>query len=219
MKIAVFMIGLPLIGSILIKPNVIAHSMSKNETSVIDSLFCVTVHEKRGDFSYTPEEIVELMTAAQIPEELAFRAGEDYVEAASHPAYDHEQEYLKALAIVLRTNLIHVWEREGRPENLDFACTGLSVKRLHPDAGREEYIKGNEIKRAVTATYGVVITNEEQVIAAPFFTSSESSMLISQAGEGTGFSLNYAYYLAKNGLDFYKILQSFYDGISVVIYE
>lgn len=217
-KIAVVMVSLPLLGSILIKPVQPLHSVTKNDTSVINSKFRVTVHEKRGDFCYTPEKIVELMTAAQIPKKITFRAGEDYVETASQFAYDLEQEYLKALAIMLRTNLIYVWEHEGCPETLDFDCTGLCIKQLRPDT-KDAYIKRNEIRSAVSATYGVVITKENQVIAAPFFTSSESSMLTKQAGDGIGFSLNYAYDLAKEGKDFYKILQSFYDGISVTIYE
>lgn len=212
------MISLPLIGSILIKPTQAVYPMTKNDTSAINTKFRVTVHEKRGDFCYTPEEIVELMTAAQIPEEIVFRESEDYVEMSSQSAYDSEQEYLKALAVMLRTNLIHVWEREGCPQTLDFERTGLCIKYLRSDA-KDVYIKRNEIKRAVNATYGVVITKENKVIAAPFFTSSESSMLTKQAGDGVGFSLNYAYYQAKKGMDFYKILQSFYDGISVVIYE
>lgn len=218
MKLFLFMISLPLIGSILIKPTQTVYPATKNDTSVINSKFRVAVHEKRGDFCYTPEEIVEFMTAAQIPEDIVFRESEDYVEMSSQSAYDSEQEYLKALAVMLRTNLIHVWEREGRPETLDFERTGLCIKYLRSDT-KDAYIKRNEIKRAVNATYGVVITKEDQVIAAPFFTSSESSMLTKQAGDGVGFSLNYAYYQAKKGMDFYKILQSFYDGISVVIYE
>jgi len=219
MKMIVFMISLPLIGSILIKPAQIVHPSAKNDISAINSKFRVTVHEKNGDFCYDPEEIVELMTAAQIPGDIVFRESEDYVELSPQTAYDSEQEYLKALAIVLRTNLIHVWEREGCPKNLDFDRTGLCVKRPRSDMGKEEIIKRNEIKKAVSATYGVVITKENMVIAAPFFTSSESSMLVEQAGDGIGFSLNYAYSLAKGGMDFYKILQSFYDGISVMIYE
>lgn len=218
-KMVVVMISLPLLGSILIKPTPMADAATKNDTSVINSKFRVTVHEKRGDFCYTPEDIVELMTAAQIPEGIVFGESEDYVETPSQSAYDAEQEYLKALAIVLRTNLIYVWEREGCPETLDFDRTGLCIRQLRPEAGKDAYIKKNEIKRAVNATYGVVITKENEVIAAPFFTSSESSMMIGQAGDGMGFSLNYAYNLAKSGMDFYKILQSFYDGISVVIDE
>ena len=218
MKLFLFMISLPLIGSILIKPTHTVSPTTKNDTSVINSKFRVIVHEKRGDFCYTPEEIVELMTAAQIPEDIVFRESEDYVEMSSQSAYDSEQEYLKALAVMLRTNLIHVWEREGRPETLDFERTGLCIKYLCSDT-KDAYIKRNEIKRAVNATYGVVITKEDQVIAAPFFTSYESIMMTKQAGDGVGFSLNYAYYQAKKGMDFYKILQSFYDGISVVIYE
>lgn len=219
LKIILFMISLPLIGSMLIKPNTTIHDTSKNDTSVLNSKFRVIIHEKRGDFCYAPEEIVELMTAAQIPKDIAFSASEDYVERSSQSVYDAEQEYLKALAVVLRTNLVYVWEREGCPEKLDFDRTGLCIKYLRSDTDREETIKRNEIKRAVEATYGVVITKEKQVIAAPFFTSSDSSMLIMQAGDGVGFSLNYAYHVAKDGKDFYKILQFFYNGISVVIYE
>lgn len=219
MKMIVFMISLPLIGSILIRPAQMVQPLAKNGTSSINSKFRVTVHEKNGDFCYDPEEIVELMTAAQIPEDIVFRESEDYVELSPQSAYDPEQEYLKALAIVLRTNLIHVWECEGCPQNLDFGRTGLCIRHLRSDMGKEEMIKRNEIQEAVSTTYGVVITKENMVIAAPFFTSSESSMLVAQAGDGIGFSLNYAYNLAKDGMDFYKILQSFYDGISVVIYE
>lgn len=218
-KIMIFMLCLPLIGNMVIKPTHIVRSTTKNDISVTNSRFKVTVHEKRGTFTYTPEEIVELMTAAQIPKDIVFSGSEDYVELSAQSVYDLEQEYLKALAIVLRTNLIYVWEREGRPETLDFDCTGLCIRHLRSDAGKEEYVKKNEVERAVKATYGVVITKEKQVIAAPFFTSSDSSMLIAEAGDGVGFSLNYAYRLAKNGMGFYKILQSFYDGISVVIYE
>lgn len=190
-----------------------------DDTSAINSLFQVTVHESRGDFHYIPEKIVELMVAAQIPEDIVFSEGEDFVETASQSVYDMEQEYLKALAIVLRTNLIYVWEREGCPQNLDFDSTGLCIKELRTDASGEEAVKKKEIERAVAYTYGAVITKEESVIAAPFFTSSQGSMLVEEAGEGEGFSLNYAYFLAKEGMDFYKILQRFYDGISVAIYE
>lgn len=218
LKTVIFIISLPLIGSMLIKPGKILRSTVEKDTSPLDSSFRVTVHEGKGDFYYSPEEIVKLMVAAQLPEDIVFSESEDFVETASQSAYDMEQEYLKALSIVLRTNLVYVWECEGCPENLDFDNTGLCVKYLRPDVA-EECIKINEIERAVKFTYGAVITKEKKVIAAPFFTSSESSMLTAEAGEGVGFSLNYAYFLAKEGLDFYKILQYFYDGISVEIYE
>lgn len=223
-KIAVFIITLPLICSILIKSpmnNRVTEQFntSKDDTSVINSAFQVTVHESRGDFCYSPEKMVELMVAAQIPEDIVFSQGEDYVETASQSVYDAEQEYLKALAIVLRTNLVYVWECEGCPENLDFDLTGLCVRELYMDAGEEEAVKKREIERAVAYTYGAVITKDKGVIAAPFFTSSQGSMLVGEMGDGDGFSLNYAYLLAKEGFDFYKILQRFYDGISVAIYE
>lgn len=224
LRVFIIVISLPLIGSLLVKPPKTARDTTqsdaaKNDASAINSAFLVTVHESRGDFYYAQEKIVELMVAAQIPEEIVFSQGEDYVETASQSAYDSEQEYLKALAIVLRTNLVYEWEREGRPENLDLDSTGLCIQELRTDTDGEDAVKKKEIERAVAFTYGAVITKEKNVIAAPFFTSSQGSLLVEEAGEGDGFSLNYAYFLAQDGMDFYKILQRFYDGISVVIYE
>lgn len=224
LRVLIVVISVPLIGSLLIKPpktirDAAQNAMTENDTSVLNSAFLVTLHEDRGDFYYAPEKIVEQMVAAQIPEDIVFSESEDFVETASQSVYDLEQEYLKALAIVLRTNLVYTWERDGCPKTLDFDSTGLCIRQLRADAGSEEAIKKKEIERAVAFTYGAVITKEENVIAAPFFTSSQGSMLVGEAGEGDGFSLNYAYFLAKEGMDFYKILQRFYDGISVAIYE
>lgn len=228
-RIAFIVIALPLIGSLLIKPAKITNNLtgnnternasSKNDISVINSAFKVTVHEEKGDFRYAPEELVKLMVAAQIPEDIVFSEGEDFVERESQSASDSEQEYLKALAIVLRSNLVYVWEHKGCPEILDFNETGLLTRQLHVASGSGAYIKKREIERAVAFTYGAVITKENRVIAAPFFTSSQGNMLVKEAGEGVGFSLNFAYILAQDGMDFYKILQYFYDGISVAIYE
>ena len=221
--VLMIVISLPVIGSLFIKPpksvqNEAQADTAKIDTSAINSAFQVTVHESRGDFHYAPEKIVELMVAAQIPKEIVFSESEDFVGTGAQSAYDLEQEYLKALAIVLRTNLVYVWEREGCPKNLDFDKTGLCIRAFHADTG-DETVKRNEIERAVAFTYGAVITKDKNVIAAPFFTSSQGSMLVEEMGEGDGFSLNYAYFLAKKGMDFYKILQRFYDGISVAIYE
>ena len=80
-------------------------------------------------------------------------------------------------------------------------------------------VKLNEIKRAVDATKGVVITLDGAVMTAPFFTTSPSDMLVSEVGSGDGFSLNYAYELAVSGMDFYAVLKYFYGDIKVVIYE
>ena len=224
LRVLIVIISLPLLGSLLVKPpkaarNAAQDDVTKNDISVINSAFQVTVHDSNGDFHYAPEKIIELMVAAQIPEEIVFSQGEDYVETTSQSAYDAEQEYLKALAIVLRTNLVYAWEREGCPKYLDFDRTGLCIKELRTDTSGEDAIKKKEIERAVAFTYGAVITKDKSVIAAPFFTSSQGSMLVEEMGEGDGFSLNYAYFLAKEGMDFYKILQRFYDGISVAIYE
>ena len=66
---------------------------------------------------------------------------------------------------------------------------------------------------------GAVITKEEKVIAAPFFTTSSADMLVGEPGDGVGFSLNYAYELAAQGMDFYEILKYFFGDIRVNIYE
>lgn len=224
MRVFIVVISLPLIGSLLIKPpkavrDAARDAAAEEDASALDSAFRVTIHESKGDFHYAPEKIVELMVAAQIPEDIVFSEGEDFVVTASQSAYDLEQEYLKALAIVLRTNLVYTWEREGRPQELDFDSTGLCITQLQTDAGGEEAVKKKEIERAVAFTYGAVITKDKSVIAAPFFTSPQGSMLVEEPGDGDGFSLNYAYFLAEEGMDFYKILQRFYDGISVAIYE
>ena len=44
-------------------------------------------------------------------------------------------------------------------------------------------------------------------------------MLVSEAGNGVGFSLNYAYELAVQGMNFYEILKFFFDDFRVTIYE
>lgn len=77
----------------------------------------------------------------------------------------------------------------------------------------------NEIRQAVEATKGAVITRDGDVIAAPFFTTAPSGMLVGEAGEGLGFSLNFAYDMAVSGMGFYEILKYFYGDIRVIIYE
>lgn len=44
-------------------------------------------------------------------------------------------------------------------------------------------------------------------------------MLVGEAGDGVGFSLNFAYETAVSGMGFYEILKYFYDDIGVIIYE
>lgn len=218
LKVIILVLIIPVIGSMLIKPEKIQRITVEKQVSTLDTYFRVTVQEDKGSFHYSPEEIVEYMTAAQLPESISFHEGEAYVETSPQSAYDMEQEYLKALAIVMRTNLVNIWKNAGCPDELDFKSSGLCLKRLRADIYEEKIIK-NEISKAVEFTGGAVITKENKVIPAPFFTSSESSMLIEEAGDGIGFSLNYAYFLAKEGFDFYEILKYFYDGISVYIYE
>lgn len=217
----IIVLALPITAALLVKPTDIWRRGAENDEDIPDWGFTVIVHESRGDFRYSPEEAVELMAAAQLPEEIDFIGGGALAEASSGLAHDFRQEYLRALAIVLRTNLVYVWESEGCPESLDFDDTGLQVRYL-TDA-EEDSAKKSEIEEAVKYTYGAVITNEKKVIAAPFFTSSQSSMFVGEAGEGVGFSLNFAYLLAKDGMDFYEILKYFYvetsTDISIEIYE
>ena len=86
-----------------------------------------------------------------------------------------------------------------------------------PFGGRDN--RFNEIGQAVDATKGAVITRDGKVMTAPFFTTTPSGMLVGEAGNGVGFSLNFAYEMAVSGMGFYEILKYFYGDIRVIIYE
>lgn len=227
--IAAFIVCLPLIGSILIRPDKRIWKQDEDDTSVINESFEISVREDAGVFYYRPEILTGLMMYRVIPEDTVFSGSEDYIVIVDE-VWDPEQEYLKALSIVCRSNIVYAWEAGQRPDVLDFDRIQLGVggfykivetnatctRLLSDDSGT---IKLNEIKRAVDATQGAVLTREGKVIAAPFFTTTPSDMLVLEPGDGTGFSLNYAYELAVQGMNFYDILKYFYDDFRVTIYE
>ena len=218
-----FIICLPLIGTIFVKPERDRWKETENDISVINESFRVAVHEKIGTFTYLPEELTGLLMYRVVPKDIVFGGSEDLI-AGEGTAYDPEQEYLKALAIVCRSNIVSAWEDCGTPGVLDFDKMGLELPyfyKIYHTAmpGTDAGIRFNEIKRAVTATYGAVITKENQVIAAPFFTSTRADLFVDEAGDGTGFSLNYAYELAKQGMNFREIIQYFFPDRKVIIYE
>lgn len=212
-----FMVCIPLIATMFVKPDKDAWKNKETDTSVINERFSVCVREDIGTFHYTPENLTELVMYRVIPQDIAFSISEDYIEGT-----DPEQEYLKALAIVCRSNIVAAWEAEQCPAVLDFDRIQFEAGdfyQIHTSAGDAQRVRLNEIRRAVSATMGAVITKEGSVTTAPFFTTSPAGMLVSEAGEGSGFSLNYAYELAAQGMDFYEILKSFFEGIRVDIYE
>lgn len=221
--ILAFIICLPLIGMIFIKPERDKRQEMENDTSVINESFQVVVNEDIGTFSYLPEEFTVLLMYRVIPEDIVFGGSEDFI-AGADAAYDPEQEYLKALSIVCRSIIVSTWEKCNSPEVLDFDQMGMDIPdfyKIYHTAARnsDDGIKLNEIRRAVAATYGAVITKEDEVIAAPFFTTSSADLFVDEAGDGTGFSLNFAYKLAKQGMEFKEIIKYFFQDIKVTIYE
>ncbi len=227
--IVIFIVSLPLIGSILIKPDKRVWKEDEEDTSVINESFEIAVREDVGTFYHKPEILTGLMMYRAIPEDTVFSGSEDYIVMVDE-VWDPEQEYLKALAIVCRSNIVYEWEAETRPDVLDFdrlqfeaadfyrilQTNAMYARVLSDDSGS---IRLNEIKRAIDATQGAVLTRDGRVITAPFFTTDPSDMLVLVPGDGVGFSLNYAYELAVEGFDFYEILKYFYDDFRVTIYE
>jgi len=215
----------PLIGSILIKPDKSIREEREYDPSVIDESFQISVREDAGIFYYKPERLTGLMMYRVIPEDTVFSDAEDYI-VKMDEVYDYEQEYLKALAIVCRSCIVSAWEAGQRPEILDYDAIQFEVgatytQALSPDNRNSDsrMVKLNEIERAVDATKGAVITRDGMAVTAPFFTTTPSDMLVKEAGNGVGFSLNYAYELAVSGMNFYELLKYFYEDIRVSIYE
>lgn len=240
--VVVFIMCVPVIGTLLIKPDKRVRQEQEEEESVIDERFVVSVKEEIGTFYYKPEILTGFLMYRAIPEDTAFSSSEDYIVRADEVYYDPEQEYLKALAIVCRSSVVAAWENSQCPEVLDYDTMQLETgdfyriiqgntvyTRVLSEAGSlsdsnmftydNDNIKLNEINQAVDATKGAVITRDGKVMTAPFFTTPPSGMLIGEAGEGVGFSLNYAYELAVSGMNFYEILKYFYPDIRVIIYE
>ena len=239
--VVAFIVCVPLIGMLLIKPDKHIWKEEEDDTSVINESFEISVKEENGTFYYKPETLTGLLMYCAIPVDTAFSSSEDYIVRTDDVYYDPEQEYLKALSIVCRSSVVSAWETEQRPRVLDYDILQFGAGDLYriiqgnavytkalSDTGAlsgsmlpfdNDDIKINEIKQAVDATKGAVITREGKVMTAPFFTTSPSGMLVGEAGDGVGFSLNYAYELAVSGMSFFEILKYFYGDIRVIIYE
>lgn len=238
--IVAFVVCVPLLGMLLIKPDPGIRPDPDDDTSVINECFEVSVREENGIFYYKPEILTGILMYCVIPEEAAFTSSEDYI-VKMDEVYDPEQEYLKALAIVCRSCIVAAWEAEQCPEVLDYDAMQFGARDFYriiqadaiytkifsnttslPHSGMTpggSDNRLNEIKQAVDATKGAVITRDGKVMAAPFFTTTPSGMLVGEAGDGVGFSLNFAYETAVSGMGFYEILKYFYDDIGVIIYE
>ncbi len=230
-----FIVCVPLIGMLLIKPDKHNQKEQEDDTSVIDESFEISVKEDNGTFYYKPETLTGFLMYSVIPEDTEFTSSEDYI-VKMDQVYDPEQEYLKALAIVCRSCIVSAWEAEQWPEVLDYDTMQFGAGDFYriiqtdtvytkvfsnmdslPFGGRDN--RFNEIGQAVDATKGAVITRDGKVMTAPFFTTTPSGMLVGEAGNGVGFSLNFAYEMAVSGMGFYEILKYFYGDIRVIIYE
>lgn len=222
-RLITFIVCLPLIGTVFIKPDKGAWKTEESDAGGMDERFVIRVEEDIGSFVFQPEQLIEFLMYKAVSEDMIFSSSEDYI-AGVDTVRDPEQEYLKALAIVCRSNLVAVWEAEQCPEVLDYEKMHFAANyfyRIHTEAvsDSDALVKLNEIERAAKAVKGAVITKDGSVTTAPFFTTSPAGMLVSEAGDQVGFSLNYAYVLAAQGMDFYEILKYFYGDIRVNIYE
>lgn len=219
LKAAAVVVCVPLIGTMFVKPDRGLQRdggpQEKYDTGVIDSRFRVRVDEEIGSFYYEPEAFVELLTYRVVPENIKFSASQDYV-ATTGAAHDPEQEYLKALSIVCRSNIVSAWEAQGCPEVFRYGSMGLGTACFYEIPADDT--KSAEIRRAAKAARGAVVTDEDGTAAVPFFTSAPSDLLVSQAGGGEGVSVNFSYEMARQGMDFYEILKYFLGDIKVNIY-
>lgn len=203
-----FVVCLPLIASLLIKPG--EHTSQKEEADidVIELPFSVIVKGDKGTYAYAPEDIVPYMVSALVPWDILAEF-DDTINPAKK-----RQEYLKALSIICRTNLVYAWEQQLRPKRLDLYKSGLYMKsRSGNPSGFDEIVQ------AAQETEGAVITDansdRRMVIAAPFYTTSDWDLSLGMEGDGDGLSINYAAKLAKEGKDFFAILNYFYENIQI----
>lgn len=206
--ILLFIICLPLIASLLIKPDEYTSQKEETDIDVIDLPFSVIVKDDKGTYEYAPEDIVPYMVSALVPWDILAEF-DDTINPAKK-----RQEYLKALSIICRTNLVYAWEQQLRPKCIDLYKSGLYMKsRSGNPSGFDEIVQ------AAQETEGAVITdansNRRTVIAAPFYTTSDWDLLLGIEGEGDGLSINYAARLAKEGKDFFAILNYFYENIQI----
>ena len=210
LRLLLFIAGIPFVAVLLFQPEK-KETDGRNQTNdLVNFPFMAMVYEDRGTYGYEPEEAVCHMTAALITEELltvfdSLESGES-----------RRQEYLKALAVVCRTNMVYLWKQEQCPEQLDIKKNGLPFRKLIPNSAEELWIR-----EAVEATTGAVITDgiteEKAVIAVPFFTSSDWEIKIGEAGEGIGLSLNYALLMAQEGSEFTEIIKYFFPQSKIKV--
>ncbi|MCM1182444.1 MAG: SpoIID/LytB domain-containing protein [Roseburia sp.] len=202
-RLLIFILCVPLLARLFIKPDVQAEKREKKPEDE-ELLFMVAIDEDKGSFWCEPERAVAYMVAAIVPWETL----------SGEPASDWaRQEYLKALAVLCRTNLMYAWQQKGSPPFLSMEDCGLYMKRLRADSPRLD-----EIRSAVEFTRGAVMADENNaVIAAPFFTSSDWDIRMRSAGDGCGFSLNYGVLMANDGMSFAELLNGFFENIKIVV--
>ena len=119
--------------------------------------FCVLVETDKGVVSYDPEEILMPMMRAMLAEE-----GEKKVQELSESA---RQELWKLLSVVCRTNLVKEWEDNGRKQQLVLSKEFFDIDTKE---WNKEQKDENDIRKAITATKGIILCFQEQTIEAAF---------------------------------------------------
>lgn len=190
-KVVVFIVCIPLVGTMFVKPDKSGWKQEIEDVSFIDECFAVSVDEDIGIFYYSPEEFTQRVMYRMIPEDIVFSTSEDFI-ADEDAAHDPEQEYLKALSIVCRSNIVAAWESGQCPDILEYDAIKLektNFYKIHTDAlsDNEKGIRLNELQRASEATKGAVITREDKVIAAPFLPLPHRECLCRRRATGSGF--------------------------------
>ncbi|MDE7477074.1 MAG: hypothetical protein K2M91_03840, partial [Lachnospiraceae bacterium] len=100
-----FIVCIPLIGTIFIKADKSTWKRDEEDISALNEYFKICVKEDIGIFYYEPESLTELLMYRVIPEDTIFSSSEDYI-VHEDSVHDFEQEYLKALSIVCRSNIV-----------------------------------------------------------------------------------------------------------------
>ena len=72
LRVLAFIICIPFIGTMFVKPDKSNWKKEEEETSVLDERFEIRVNEETGSFRYRPEKLTELLMYYMVPEDMVF---------------------------------------------------------------------------------------------------------------------------------------------------
>ena len=78
-KVVVFIVCIPLVGTMFVRPDKSAWKREAKEVSFLDECFAVAVDEDIGIFYYSPETLTRLVMYRMIPEEIVFSTSECFI--------------------------------------------------------------------------------------------------------------------------------------------